>query len=141
MEMGSDYAMDYTVWADYYAYIVSNNATNGTATEGEWEEKDWEEYGEDYDMDDYYYDDYYGDEYVDMYLYAPYDWGFSDTWKDSYMCAFGENYYESIIEMSEGFRYRDECIDWCYKVLEEQGGTCCGSAVMLDYYTSSLSQV
>jgi len=31
MEMPSDYAMDYTVWADYYSYIVQTNGTNGTA--------------------------------------------------------------------------------------------------------------
>jgi len=135
MAMSSDYAMDYTVWADYYAYIVSNNATDGTTTDSE-----WEEYGEDYNMDDYYYDDYYGDEYIDyemMYMYAPWDWGYSDTWKDNYMCADGENYYENYIEMGEGFSYRDDCIDWCYKVQEEQGGTCCGSAVVFDYYSYS----
>lgn len=138
MPMEADYAMDYTVWADYYAYIVQtssdadwSNATN--ATYGDYYDYgDWDYYyGEDWD--DYYYDDYA--DYEWLYSYAPWDWGMSENWNDNYMCADEANGWNNYVDMIETFTYRDECIDWCYSVQAEMGGTCCGSAVIFDSYS------
>jgi len=103
--------MDYTMWADYYAYI-SYPSEEGKDS-GEWEEESWDDetmkeeswddetWEENYD--DYYYDDYYNDEidYDLLYSYAPWDWGYSETWMDGYICADSENYYEGYIDSVE----------------------------------------
>jgi len=105
MEMPSDYAMEFTAWADYYSYIVETNGTsNATAygdEEGKWDygmEEGKYDYGMEegkYDYGDYYEDEMYETAAVDydlMYSYAPWDWGMSETWMDQYMCADVDNY-------------------------------------------------
>jgi len=97
------------------------------------------------DMDDYgsYEDDYYyEDDAVDydlMYSYAPWDWGYSETWMDQYMCADEVNEYNSYLDMTEGLSYRDECIDWCFATKEDVGGNCCASSVVFNSYDYSVN--
>lgn len=81
-------------------------------------------------------------DYFDPYLFAPWDWGYSKTWKDNYFCsgiedpeteniasAFPDDYWS-------GYADRDECYEWCHKTKKEFGyGTCCGHASFGDLYT------
>merc|ERR1712127_1168282 len=130
------YSYDNSTMMDY-SY---DNSTMMNGTES-WNEYDYPMYEDEYYSDDYYYDDY-GYEYIDYdlaYMFAPYDWGYSDTWKEGYWCSYGP--FDSLIsDFGEAPITRDECYDWCESTTKEYGldGACCNHEVFTDLVTSSI---